>query len=360
MRVYIKNKKRKQGQFQFYMHQFVEAAIGAGIRPKSDLIFDVAFRAKQLFHSGLSLLMNFKKKSNEQQLMSRIVPQDGGKSLRNIAMKLYPILNKRHKKKAIIITSTGSTFFRNAFPFFYRYEIIPMLWDVWPFTWEQLYQDLMFFKCKVVFVTVRQVAEQISATLPIKAYWIPEGIDPKDYNNGALLVNRLIDVYEFGRQKREYHTLLEILYQQKIIKDYRCNVYGVNGGLQKMAFATSSALITNLSNTKVLISFPLIDTHPQKAQGVETLTQRYWEAMLSRCLIVGRAPQELIDFIGYDPVVAVDWSNPEKQIAFILNDISDYQELVDYNYQIAQEKSSWDNRIRMILDVLSQNNYCIN
>lgn len=34
-----------------------------------------------------------------------------------------------------------------------------------------------------------------------------------------------------------------------------------------------------------------------------TLTQRYCECMFSRMVMEGHAPQELIDFIGYNPVI---------------------------------------------------------
>ena len=44
-------------------------------------------------------------------------------------------------------------------------------------------------------------------------------------------------------------------------------------------------------------------TQPEVAGDIETLTQRYWECMFSRMVMVGHAPQELIDFIGYNPVI---------------------------------------------------------
>ena len=57
------------------------------------------------------------------------------------------------------------------------------------------------------------------------------------------------------------------------------------------------------------------------AGKIETLTQRYWECMLSRCLIVGRAPFELINLIGYNPVIEVEWGNESEQLLRILNNI---------------------------------------
>ena len=121
----------------------------------------------------------------------------------------------------------------------------------------------------------------------------------------------------------------------------------------KLAFSTAEDLLLNINKIKIAICFTQCDTHPQRVGNIETLTQRYWECMLSGNLIVGRAPQELIDLIGYDPVVNVDWSNPEAQLSYILKNIGDYQPLVDKNYAAALKHASWDNRIEQIVNILA-------
>ena len=67
--------------------------------------------------------------------------------------------------------------------------------------------------------------------------------------------------------------------------------------------------------------------------------------MLSGCILLGRAPQELIDLIGYNPVVTVDPVFPHLQIDDILNHLNDYQEMVERNYLTALEYASWDIRV---------------
>ena len=78
--------------------------------------------------------------------------------------------------------------------------------------------------------------------------------------------------------------------------------------------------------------------------------------MLSRTLILGRAPQELIDLIGYNPVIDVDWNKPEKQLENVLCCIESYQELVDKNYITAQKIAFWDNRLQLIMEKLLLHN----
>jgi len=152
----------------------------------------------------------------------KVKPEIGrGGRLQRVEMKLYRALIQLSgslwhklivKDKAVLVTSRGVNLFSSAFPY-YRYEIVPMLWDVWPDYWETLYADLRLLQCKIVFVTVRQMAEKLSADLGIKAYWVPEGIDLDDYHPGKELCRRNIDVYELGRQKREYNVVIENVLQ---------------------------------------------------------------------------------------------------------------------------------------------------
>ena len=78
------------------------------------------------------------------------------------------------------------------------------------------------------------------------------------------------------------------------------------------------------------------------------MTQRYWESMLTRTLIVGHCPKELLKVIGYNPVVEVDWQDPNSQLRDIIANIDTYQELVDRNYQAALSHASWLKRIEFI------------
>ena len=315
MNVFIKNRKRRVGEFQFFMHQFVESCIKSGIPPKRDF------------------------KINKLTKLLSIV---------------FVKLPHRKKKNAIIISTQGSSLLYNTYPYF-GYEIIPMIWDLWPGTWPKLYRHLTKLKCKTAFVTVRSMAEKLRSDLGINAYWISEGIDVNDYSKGVALENRSIDVYELGRQLPRYHNILIKILGDKLIR----NTYNPDGTLAKLAYPTSEELLDKLNKTKIIISFPQVDTHPQRAGKLETLTQRYWEAMLSGCLIIGRAPKELIDLFGYNPVIDVDWKNPEEQILNILNNIGSFQTFVDRNHDTAKKMASWDLRIQQIKNILYDEGYLI-
>lgn len=323
--VFIKNKKRKASEFQFFIHQFIEACIKNGITSKKEYKLNI----------GIQLLLQFFR-----------------------CVKLIKLLASSHNKDAIIIACRGENLLEASFPY-YNHEIIPMLWDVWPYTWRDLYRNLRELNCKICFVTVRQMATKIENELGIKCYWIPEGIDMSDYTKGNDLKERIIDVYELGRQHKEYHKIIKDSLNKNIIKSYKGNIYNDDGTLQSLAFSTAEELISGLPSIKVIICFPQTDTHPERAGSLETLTQRYWEAMLSRCLIIGRAPQELIDLVGYNPVIDVNWNNPMQQLYEILVNIDAYQEIVNKNYLSALKYASWDKRTLLIKNILKENNYSI-
>lgn len=79
--------------------------------------------------------------------------------------------------------------------------------------------------------------------------------------------------------------------------------------------------------------------------------------MLSRIVMVGHAPQELVDLIGYNPVieVAIDESSEEnfrKEVKKILDHIEDYQPLVDRNRDVAVKMAPWELRMQHVKEWL--------
>jgi hypothetical protein len=256
----------------------------------------------------------------------------------------------------LITTSRGDGILEAAYPHYLNYQIIPMLWDTWPKEQERLFKDLRILKCPLALVTARQMAERIKQELNIKTLWVPEGINTQGFITGDDLYLRPIDVYELGRQHLTYHRAIENAIYQGSIKTWKGNTYNADGTLKLLACKGTEELKKTLSSSKVVICFPKSDTDKADASGgIETLTQRYWEVMLSRSVIIGRAPKELIDLIGYNPVIDVDWDAPEKQIAIIISHISNYQSLVDKNYATACKIASWDNRMEMIKSFIKEN-----
>ena len=65
------------------------------------------------------------------------------------------------------------------------------------------------------------------------------------------------------------------------------------------------------------------------------------------------APQELVDFIGYNPVIELrDDISAEELIADVLENIEIYQSLVDKNRETAEKLGSWKVRMKWLMNEL--------
>lgn len=226
-----------------------------------------------------------------------------------------------------------------AFPFGYCHEIIPVLWDTWPKYHERIIKSFVRHRVKLAFFTQRQVSLLISKRLPnVKCIWLPEGINPSGYKRGKLLQDRTIDLLELGRLMDKFHSAVS---RGGYIHKYKNPSEG-------LLFNTFDELCNGLADAKITACFPRCDTHPNEAGGIETLTQRYWECMLSRTVIIGHCPKELLDLLGYNPVVEVNWENPCEQLHQMLADIEKFQPLVDRNYDAAVAHASWECRMPIV------------
>lgn len=325
MNVYVKRKARRKGDFQCYMQQFTEALERSGFPATS------------------------------------LAQTDKVKPAYKLLTFIYPVL--RHllpnsKSRAVIVATRGRHVLRDAMPEALHGEIIPMFWDSWPRGWHRQVRAIRQLRCRICFFTARQAAERLMRELPnVKAYWIPEGIDTTDFRGERPLAERRYNVYELGRQKADYHPVLAEMHRTGRLPNFLHNDYDADGRLLKLAFERTEDLLQALTDTRVVISFPACDTHPEQTGGIETLTQRYWEAMLSGCLIVGRAPQELVDVLGYNPVITVDRQAPAEQLERILQAPEAWQELADRNRRAAQKKAAWTLRAQQVRDILHNEGY---
>lgn len=236
----------------------------------------------------------------------------------------------------------------DTFPDYTRYEIIPLVWDCWPIYFEKTCRWFVKHDVKTAIFTSSQTAERMRERFPqMNILTITEGIDTSKYQEGKLLKERDIDILEFGRNNN--------LFKKGLPNNIK---HICSNGKQKM-FSTNEEFHGALKNSKITICFPRCDTNPEMAGDIETLTQRYWEAMLSRMIIVGRAPKELINLIGYNPVIEINARDSNNAIMDILNHINDYQSLVDRNRETAIIMSSWGIRVKIIKEWLHKTGYII-
>ena len=244
------------------------------------------------------------------------------------------------------------------FPDYMTHEVIPVIWDCWPCYWPTMEAWFKRHQVKTAFFTSSETANHFRVVFPnSNIYHLPEAIETKLYKTGQSLKERDIDFLKFGRVCNTVDTSL-LDKSLKVIESRN-----ENGVLH-----TRQDLIKALADSKVTIAMPRCDNQPEIAQGIETLTQRFWECMLSRVVILGRAPKELIDIIGYDPCVNI-WDTTRvgegkfasdgmaRQIEYIIAHIEDYQALVDKNRDTALRLGDWTLRIKQVMEWLEECGY---
>ena len=257
-----------------------------------------------------------------------------------------PTLWKDSKEARLRFVEPVSITF-DTYPDYARYEVIPMVWDCWPKYFEKMCNWLQKHQIRTAIFTSSQTAERMRQRFPdMNIMYCPEAVDTSIYKEGKQLTERSIDLLEFGRRSG-----INVNESRKGSFLYVCTK--VNG---KFIF-NNEKLYAAMGDAKITVALPRSITQPEVAGDIETLTQRYWENMLSRMVMVGHAPKELTDLIGYNPVIELDKERANEQLLDILAHISDYQELVDKNRETALRLGDWRLRMRQVMTWLKKCGY---
>ena len=212
------------------------------------------------------------------------------------------------------------------------------LFDAWPVHHEMIRQFVQMHHLSFVFVSSSQAAARLKDMSESSIFsWVPEGVDPNKYRHSQYAAKD-IDVLELGRKYDVYHDHIV----KALEDDGRVHLYEKTKG--KLIFSTGEDLADGLARTKISICVPSNITHPDRAGDVETMTVRYLQSMVSKCLIVGHAPEEMVELFGYNPVVEIDMEKPAQQIRDILENFTDYIPLIEKNYTETLAHHTWNNR----------------
>ena len=256
----------------------------------------------------------------------------------------WPGIKVFRRNQRLIVPSSGRIE-SAAWPALVTHEIVPMLWDLWPQNIAPLVRFAKKHGVRTILCTSSQAVEQLKSQLSgVHIVWIPEGIKVDEYPCGPMLKDRNEDIISYGRKKSDVVGKLHVRAERKRLK-----VLFRNGN--QHLFSNFEQLIKGLQKSKITICYPKSATDPKNARGTETLTQRYWEAMLTGTLLAGHAPLELIAVCGYNPVIELG-DNPCEKIDEVLSNIADYQKLADRNRNCAEEKAGWDKRMPMIMEAI--------
>lgn len=235
-------------------------------------------------------------------------------------------------------------------PYFSFYQKKSLyMFDAWPQYHDKIKEFARLYDISSLFVTSRQAAERLKKSCQCSVYWIPEGIDPSAYRH-CDYKHKDIDVMEFGRKHLPYHeSIRDFLKEQG-----RVHLYEKKQG--ELIFPTREAFIDGLARSKISICIPSNITHPDRAGNIETMTTRYLQSMMAKCLIIGHAPAEMFDLFGYNPVLEIDTEDPCKQFSNVIRHYDDFIPLIERNHKEVLANHTWMRRWAEISCLLSKKN----
>jgi hypothetical protein len=260
------------------------------------------------------------------------------KNNKNVEHQLFAVLMGFDVKKWL--TGCSKSRFRSIY-----------LFDALPGVHDKVIHFVKFFRINNVFVSSSKATEILNKKLGINQFhWIPEGINPQEYKYYSP-DKKNIDVLAIGRKYDIYHESIK----QFLEDNYKTYLYEKTKG--KLVFPTRTDFIEGMARSKISICVPSSITHPERSGNIETMTIRYLQSMVSKCIIVGYAPKEMIDLFGYNPVIEIDMADPAKQLDTILDNYSDYIPFIEKNYHTVIEQHTWLHRwnhMKSILDKQSE------
>lgn len=229
--------------------------------------------------------------------------------------------------------------FRQCLPYFFTAAQKNFyLFDAWPSQHEEIGRFVKLFGVDNVFVSSCQAAEMLQIKSDrTKFHWIPEGIRPEEYKQYPY-ERKDIDVLALGRKYDAYHELI-VDYLENVHKTY---LYEKTKGV--IIFPTRKEFVDGLARSRISICVPSNITHPSRSGEIETMTIRYLQSMIAKCLIVGKAPKELLTLFGYNPVIEIDMNNPVRQLQSIFENFSNYIPLIENNFNAVINQHTWRHR----------------
>lgn len=238
----------------------------------------------------------------------------------------------------------------NAFyPYVLRHTLVTYSFDLWPYTWDHWQRVFELNRPYIAFISARVPMAEMQKRVPTVDFrWLPEAVDPAGFDPSLPLISRPIDVLEIGRPFEAYH---ERIREPLTLAGYRHH-HPTPAHVGGVPYAD---VVTAYGQSKIVVCFPRSITHPEQAGEVETSTFRYFECISSKALMIGHCPQELIDILGFNPVVEANLDRPAEQIINdVLPHMADYQSLVDRNYEVLCGTWTVDHQAARIRTALEQ------
>lgn len=281
------------------------------------------------------------------EIESRII-----KKIFQIIIKYYPDFFKR-----IRVIGNDDSIFCILMASHNIYKLIPAslkskaiflyIFDLWENEYDYFEKALRAFSVNAVFFSSLKTKNDFEIRMKdsdTKLFWLPEAVNISKYKYGDY-DKKDIDILSFGRKYSQYHEKIFPFFQVNNIN------YLYKKGKEHI-FQTEEEFINGLARAKISLCFPASETNPEYARNISKITMRYFQSMASKCLILGKKPDDMDYIFDYNPVIEADENDPCQQISSILSNYNDYIPLIERNYQEVKNKHQFTNRIASIFELL--------
>lgn len=220
------------------------------------------------------------------------------------------------------------------------------LFDAWPGRYADITKYTESWGIQYAFVSSSQAAARLGEISERCTFiWVPEGVDPSRYQQRSW-IEKDIDVLQLGRKYDAHHAAIA----QPLENSGHTYLYERQKG--GIVFPTRADFVAGLARSRISICVPSSMTHPERAGDVETMTIRYLQSIVSKCLVLGHAPAEMIELFGYNPVIETDMHDPVGQVLHILDNYEDYLPLIEKNFDAVIGHHTWRSRWERMAVVL--------
>jgi hypothetical protein len=261
------------------------------------------------------------------------------------AIITVPSLGQRQDTKQCISLILGPDFSQFLWYRILGYEIVPIVLDGWPSYHERIHKAIKILGIKKIFFSASDNIS-IFESDKLQCFWLPEAIRWDDYPEAVTLKEKKPIILNFGRKWEKHHEEIQPILKKRMINYQYEKIKG------QLIFPTNSQFLNALNNALISICVPSNITHPLRSGNIETITSRYFQSMRLKNIIVGKAPKEMLELFGYNPIVEIDMQQPANQLLNILSNPKIYDSLVAKNYETVKNFHCWNNRWYELIDKL--------
>ncbi len=210
------------------------------------------------------------------------------------------------------------------------------LFDAWPNDLERIEHGVRHYGISVLLVSDRSATKILASRLPdVQVHWVPEAVSPSFCTCEPDV--KAIDLIVFGRSFDGIGMRLK--------EGLEPLGFTVHARMGEAALEPDEQRFRErLSQSKVTLCFPKTSTHPIGAEWEPKITQRYFQAFISGCLVAGESFQALHEVYGYDPVVPLQRDSLEDGLVKILRDFPKYADLLRRNREATIKFHNWEKR----------------